>query len=316
MLDSATVSNLKALMVAAASLVASHPSWAADFQVETIAPGVAVYRNTGSFPGANSLVVERADGLLVVDAQPSPEAAKALLAQLAKAGKKPVRYVVLTHAHVEASGGASAFGAGTLVVASDNARAQLADAAYDTGAEWRARSRDPQAWREPARVLPVLHASGPMTLEDPERTVVVYPLARAHSGGDLYVSIPGSKVLAVGGLLAADRNPYGGDADIRGWISVLGELTRDDGTVLVPCAGKTLGAADARAQRDALAWVRGRVQQAFTDLTPADEVVAKVMADPALATWFPPDVRPSFARSIVEAAFAETVRDRKRRNLP
>jgi hypothetical protein len=71
-----------------------------------------------------------------------------------------------------------------------------------------------------------------------------------------------------------------------------------------------------RAPNDALAWVRGRVQQAFTDLTPADEVVAKVMADPALGTWFPPDTRPSFARTIVEAAFAETVRDRKRRNLP
>ena len=108
---------------------------AADFEVQTIAPGIAVYRNTAGFPGANSLVVDRADGLLVVDGQPSPEAAKALLAQLAKASKKPVRYLILTHAHVEASGGASAFAPATLVVASGQRGRADGRRAYDAGAE-------------------------------------------------------------------------------------------------------------------------------------------------------------------------------------
>jgi glyoxylase-like metal-dependent hydrolase (beta-lactamase superfamily II) len=314
----ATVSvRLRAAATVAACLAVSPAVAAPAFDVEAIAPGVSVYRNaTAGFPGANSTVVERADGLLVIDAQPSPQAAKALLAQLAKATKKPVRYLVLTHPHAESWGGASAFPPGTLIVASDNAAAKLADAGYDAGGEWRARAADTKAWTEPPRALPVLHASGPITLDDPARKVVVYPLPRAHSSGDLYVAIPDANVIAVGGLVVSDKNPFAGDAEIRGWIGVLAELIRDDATVLVPCAGRTVRAPDVRLVRDALAWVRGRVQQAFTDLTPTDEVVAKVLADPGLGAWLAPDARPSFARSVVEAAFHETVRDRKRRNLP
>jgi glyoxylase-like metal-dependent hydrolase (beta-lactamase superfamily II) len=287
------------------------------FEVETLAPGVAVYRNIAAgFPGANSLVVERADGLLVVDAQPSPEAARALLAALGKASDKSVRYLVLSHPHVEATGGASAFPASTLVIASDNARARLEDPSYDAGAECRARAADPAVWAEPKRVLPVLHASGPVTLDDPIRKVVVYPLPQAHSRGDLLVQIPGTGVVVVGGLLVGDRNPFGGDADIHGWIATLNDLVQDEQTRLVPCAGRVLTVNDVRMLRDGLAWVRGRVQQAFTDLVPRDEVVDRVMSDPALGKWLDRDARPSFARSIVEDAFSETVLDRKRRGLP
>src|SRR5437773_9358124 len=71
-----------------------------DFDVETLAAGIHVYRNaTAGLAGANSLVVERADGVLVVDAQPTPAAAKALLGAIAADVKKPVRYLILTHPH-------------------------------------------------------------------------------------------------------------------------------------------------------------------------------------------------------------------------
>jgi len=287
------------------------------FDVETLASGVHVYRNaTAGFPGANSLIVERADGLLVVDAQPSPEAARALLAAVAGAYKVPVRYLVLTHPHTESWGGASAFPEGTLIVASANARTALEDAAYDSGAEVRARAADPGAWKEPKRILPVLYAAAPFTLDDPLRKVVVYPLPRAHSRGDLWVELPGTSVMAIGGLLVPDRNPYGGDADVRGWIGALNDLIRDDVMVFVPSAGPTLGSDAARRLRDALAWTRGRVQEAFTNLVPAPEVVDRVMADPALPTWFDPRAKPSFARTIVTEAFDETMADRKRRGLP
>jgi glyoxylase-like metal-dependent hydrolase (beta-lactamase superfamily II) len=294
---------------------AAAPVRRGDFDVETLAPGIHVYRNVSAgFPGANSLVVERADGLLVVDAQPSPAAGRALLAALALGGKKPVRYLVLSHPHAEACGGASAFPEGTLVIASDAARVSLEDAAYDMGAEIRARAEP--GWVEPKRVLPVLHASAPMTLDDPSRKVVLYPLPRAHSRGDLWVDLPGTGVIAVGGLLVSDRNPYGGDCDVRGWIGALNELARDDITALVPSRGPAVGVEAVRSLRDALAWTRGRVQEAFTDLVPSDEVVGQVMADPDLGRRFDPLAKPSFARTVVSAAFEATMADRKRRGMP
>jgi glyoxylase-like metal-dependent hydrolase (beta-lactamase superfamily II) len=165
-------------------------------------------------------------------------------------------------------------------------------------------------------VLPVLHSGGPLTLDDPVRRVVVLPLPQAHSRGDLWVELPGTGVIAVGGLLTPDRNPFGGDADIHGWIGALNDLVREDLTSLVPCAGRTLSVVDVKQARDGLAWVRGRVQQAFTDLTPQDEIVARVLADPGLAKWFDPAAKPSFAGTIIEDTLNETLLDRKRRGLP
>ena len=288
-----------------------------DFDVETLSPGIRVYRNTAAtLAGANSLVIERADGLLVVDAQPTPSAAKALLASIASDLKKPVRYLVLTHPHAESCGGASAFPQDTLVVAAANARTALEDKGYDVGAEMRARAADAGTWDEPKRVLPVLYASAPFTLDDPVHKVILYPLPHAHSRGDLWVEIPGTGVMAVGGLLVGDRNPYGTDSDIRGWIGALNDLIRNDLTALVPSRGPALTVETVRATRDALAWTRGRVQEAFTDLVPAGEIVDRVLADRGLPQWFDPAAKPSFARTIVTQALNETVADRKRRGLP
>lgn len=305
------------VVLAAGAPHAAEPVRRGGFDVETIVPGVQVYRNaTAGFPGANSLVVDRADGLLVVDAQPSPEAARALIEVLAKATKKPVRYLVLTNPHVESWGGASAFPESTVVVASDNARARLEDAGYETGAEWRARAPRPEAWREPKRVLPVVHTSSPLTLDDPVHKAVLYPLPRAHSGGDLWVELPGTGVIAVGGLLVGDKNPYGGDCDIRGWIGALNDLLRDDVIALVPSTGPTQGEDSVRRMRDTLAWTRSHVQEAFTDLIPADRVVDHVLGEPGMSAWYALDASPSFARTLVEHAFDETLADRKRRGLP
>lgn len=310
--------TLAALAWAAATAAATAaPAPSEPFDVETLAPGVHVYRNRAAgFPGANSLVVERADGLLVVDAQPSPEAARALLGALAKTLKKPVRYLVLSHGHVESWGGASAFPKDTLVAGSSEARARLEDAGADAGAECRARAGDPAAWLEPERVLPVLHASGPFTLDDPVHKVVIYPLPHAHSRGDVWVDVVGTGVMAVGGVVVDDRNPYAADADVRGWISALNDLVRSDLKAVVPCAGRVLGVSDVRKLRDSLAWARGRVQQAFTDLVPQEAVVQTVLSDPSLPKWFDTQAKPSFVRLLVERALAETVADRRRRGMP
>ena len=287
------------------------------FEIESLAPGIQVYRNVSKGPpGINSLVVERADGLLVIGAQATPEGASALLATLAKSGKKPVHYLVLTHPHATSCGGASAFPAGTLVVSSDLTRELLADSSYDVGAEERARASDPGTWIEPPRVLPVLHASAPLTLDDPEHRVVLYPIRQSHARGDLWAEIPGTGIVAVGGLVTGDRNPYARDGNVHNWIGALNELARDGLTAIVPDSGRVLSVADVRAMRDALAWARQRVQQAFIDLVPREEVVARVLADPELPSRLDVRASPSFARIVVERVFEETLEDRRRRGMP
>jgi glyoxylase-like metal-dependent hydrolase (beta-lactamase superfamily II) len=302
--------------VAAAGLAAG-PARAGTFETETLAPGVHVLRNvTAGFPGRNSLVVERADGLLVVDAQPTPEAGRALLAAIATISKLPVRYLVFTHAHDDAMGGASAFGKDVLVVASTGARNALADPSYDAGAEIRSRSPDPQHFVEPPRVLPVLHSDGPMTLDDPRHRVVLYPLPRVHSRGDLWVEVPSAGVMAVGDVVVTDRNPYGADADVPAWISALNDLARSDASRIVPGAGPVVGPLEVKRMRDGLAWVRQGVQRAFTDLADRETIVPGVLADPKLADFFDLRAKPSFVRTIVDATYQSVLDDRRKHGLP
>ena len=287
------------------------------FEVRVVAPGVRVFRNAGpGAPPTNSVVVERKDGLLVVGAQPSPDAARALLAAIAGASKGPVRYLVYTDAHADSTGGASAFPKDVLVIASRGARDLLADPAYDAGAEARRRASKPADWVEPPRVLPVLHAEAPMTLDDPERKVVLVPLQQAHSRGDLWVEIPSAGVIAVGDLVVTDRNPYGAEADVGAWIAALNDLARGPEPTIVPLSGPVIGPLEVRRFRDGLAWVRLRVQGAFTDLVPRERIVAMVMEDPKLRTWFDLDAKPSFARTVVESVFASVSDDRAKRGMP
>lgn len=72
------------------------------FRLEVLAPGVwaaVVKPDPDAYAFANSLVVVGDDGVLVVDTQQSPAAARALAAKIDVRTGRPVRWVVNTHWH-------------------------------------------------------------------------------------------------------------------------------------------------------------------------------------------------------------------------
>ena len=305
---------LSCAVLASGAAVAETPKRIGGFDVTELTRGVMLF--TAAPPASkatNSLVVERKDGLLVVDAQPTVEAGRALLAAIAKVSKQPVRYLVLTHPHADAAGGAAAFAASTLVIGSTSARDRLADPAYDFAGEMRLRTSDPSASGASERPVPVLVSESPFTLDDPERKVVIYPLPRAHCTGNLWVEIPQAQVLAVGDLVVSDRNPYAGDASINQWIALLNDLARIEGTTIVPLAGPPVAPDVVRQLRDAFAWVRSRINKGFMDVDPPEQIVDRALADPKTATWFDLDARPSFVRTVFDRVFEETVEERRKR---
>jgi glyoxylase-like metal-dependent hydrolase (beta-lactamase superfamily II) len=146
----------------------------AAFTVDDVSEGVFILRPIAARPDlSNSLIVEREDGLLVVGPQASTSGAGELLDVISSISDKPVRYLVLTHAHAESAGGASAFPESTLVIGSVNARDSLRDPAFDFGAEVRLRSDNPKRWQAPPKRLPVMVVHARTELEDP----VIGPLA-------------------------------------------------------------------------------------------------------------------------------------------
>jgi cyclase len=84
----------------------------ATFTFRELAPGVLaaeVVPRPPHYAFANSLVVDLGDGLLVVDTQQSPDAARALIAELRSRWALPVRWVVNTHWHGDHVLGNSAY---------------------------------------------------------------------------------------------------------------------------------------------------------------------------------------------------------------
>ena len=287
---------------------------AGPFRAEELAAGVTLFRPAeGRTDLTNSLVVTREDGLLVVDAQPTPAAARLLLDAIAAHSEAPIRYLVLSHAHAEAAGGASAFPDSTLVIATRRAWEFLRDPSFDFGAE--ARERAGSAWREPPRRLPVLLLHARTELEDGLNEVEFLPLGEAHSHSDLLIQLPDRRIIYAGALAFVDRNPYVGAGSVSGWLGALNHLSKLDPALVVPLHGAPIDARGVRTLRDTLGWVRGQVEIGFIDQLPPDRIAERVLASAEIDRHFDMKTAPVFARGLVQAAVDEALDQRRKRGL-
>lgn len=314
--------RLLCLSLAAGLLVlpslAEEPAPRAVFAIEPIATGVHLFTPpAGRDDLTNSLVVERDDGLLVVGAQPTPDAARLLLTQLAGLGAKQPRYLVLPHPHAEAAGGAAAFPEATLIIGTDGCRTALADDSFDFAAEARARAvaRRESAWKEPPRPAPVLVLHGRTRLDDSRNPVELLPAALSHSSGDLMVQLPQENVVFAGALLFADGNPYVAGGNVGGWLSLLNHLARNRPALVIPLRGPAKDAREMRTMRDSLAWLRGQVDLAFIDEVPSERIPDRILGLEETANRFNIEAKPSFLRELVRQAVREAVEKRAKRGL-
>jgi glyoxylase-like metal-dependent hydrolase (beta-lactamase superfamily II) len=299
-------------LVAAAAADEPH-----EFVAEQLAEGVFLLQpRSQSTAWTNSLVVVRDEGPLVIDAQPSPEAARELLAAVATIDPRPIRFLVLSHPHAESTGGATAFPANTVVVASGGCARLLADPNYDTGAELRAAAAPPDTWIAPPRRLPVVVADGPLTLTDPERAVEIYPVGSAHSPGDVIIQLPKSSITYVGALVAMDGNPHPGDGDTRGWLDALHQISRAGSETIIPLRGPRATRADAVRFREGLAWLRGQVETGLRQGVPWEDIPNFVVQSYRFSEYYSPGATPPFHALLVEKVLREADDERTKRTLP
>jgi glyoxylase-like metal-dependent hydrolase (beta-lactamase superfamily II) len=254
-------------------------------------------------------VVELDDALLVVDAGTSPAAAWALLNELPRVSRKPVRYLVITHMHYDHAHGTQSFPADIQIIGTEYTRAMIAEgksvshptaegnrnfsaaqistltAALDTASTAAGRAvlrAQRRVWEQYLLSLKTLTPIPPnvtvterMSIFRGGREVQILFPGKAHTDGDLVVWLPKERVLVTGDLLQPNL-PYMGDGYLDQWADVLDSLDAKQPAVVLPGHGGAFrDMAALRTQRDYFrsAWRQLAVSKA-NGLTPEQAAVA------------------------------------------
>ena len=189
---------------------------------EPIGSGLYAYTAEGD---PNSGVIVGDDGVMVVDAQPTPAAANELIARVAKITDKPIQYVLLTHYHAARTLGAAAF-TGAEIYASDATRGLIAergkqDMEFEIG-------RFPRLFRAAEAIAgltwPTVTFPDQISVWLGRREVRIMHVGRGHTAGDVIAVVPDAGVVFSGDLVEYKSACYCGDAHFTDWLATLDNL--------------------------------------------------------------------------------------------
>lgn len=196
--------------------------------------GPGVFRRRYASFDLNVAAVVASDGVLVVDTRASPREAQELLDDLRHLSRRPARWVVNTHWHVDHTLGNALFPLAEIwghpSVPAMLAQRGAAAAVELVGAE--SEGAEPVA---PSRFVATSH-----WLDLGDRGVELRHLGRAHTDGDVVVVVPEAGVVLAGDLVEQSGPPaYGDDSYPLEWPATLarvGELL-GAGSAVVPGHG-------------------------------------------------------------------------------
>lgn len=244
-----------------------------------VAGGISMIEGANGFAGGNVAVSVGDDGVFIIDDEIEPMTAK-LKAALGALSKKPVRFVVNTHWHMDHAGNNPAMAAaGAVIVAQENVRKRLSvDAVIHMGAnEMKIKAQPPAA-------LPVITFADDVTLHVNGDDVHVIHVAPAHTDGDSIVHFTKANVIHTGDTVTASYPIVDIDSggQFEGFIAAADKILSlaNDQTKIIPGHGPLMTKADLTAYRQMLIDVRDKVGKLIAGKKSADEIkAAKPLAD-------------------------------------
>ena len=296
------------------------------FDLSHLAPGVyaAIATEQGS-AGSNAGIVDLGTQTLIFDAFDSPEAAFDLLAASQELTGRPPSCVVISHVHWDHWGGAQAIAPHVPILTSHAIRAgmpasvawiedlqQSPDKIYDLMAQEQAhlaaepgpaqRTALERSIRRLERLrgrlptlsfhYPDLTFDGTLILHGTARIAELHVTANGHTLSDIYLHLPGDRLLFMGDLGFFASQPFMVFCDPDGWHRHLEHLARLDVDTYVPGHGPLGTRDDIALQRRYLDVIQEVVTSAVREGVPVDEVLAHVLPPPfdawqaaGLARW-------------------------------
>ncbi|MBS0418787.1 MAG: MBL fold metallo-hydrolase [Proteobacteria bacterium] len=196
---------------------------ASDFpRWKKLVPNVYVYSDVlteaGTTLTTNSLIVVTGDGVVVVDGQDNLAQGNAMVGNIKKITPQPIKYVVIASDHPDHVGGNAAFRAANVNVVF-----------ISSPASQKVLERNPNP---PSEVV-----ADQRTLHLGESDIEILNLGRGHTGGDLAVYLPESKVLFLGELYLRFVFPAMVTAFPSEWVATIEKAQAMDVSWYVPGHG-------------------------------------------------------------------------------
>jgi len=181
------------------------------------------------FVPGNSTALITNEGVILVDDKFEIDHDN-IVAMLKTVTSEPVKYVINTHFHADHTGGnAKLQAAGTLAVASAQARARMVEGKLSG--------------------LPDITVQPRGTLYLGGKTAEIYWLGRSHTDGDIVVLFPEERVLAAGDMYTNEKDTpelidYAGGGSAKEWPATVDKLMKLDFDTVVPGHGDVAKKAD------------------------------------------------------------------------
>jgi cyclase len=278
----------RVLLAAALAALACSPGFSqaridyAKLEIKTIDLGHGVYYL--GWQGGDSLFLVGDDGVLLVDTAVAQLGDK-IKAAIARVSDKPIRLVVITHAHADHFGANELMAkGGAVIVGHEKLRERMEKGQYLAAFKQTIPPSPPAA-------LPVITYADAMTIHFGGETVQLIHAPRAHTDNDTLVYFKRANVVHASGTFGGDRSyPFfdmSSGGSLAGTIGAEEKMLSmaDDKTRVVADEGDPGSTAGLKASHDMLVTLRARVQKLIDEGKTEDQAVAEKPAKDLDARW-------------------------------
>lgn len=205
-------------------------------RVEEVAPGAYAYvQPDGSWALNNTGFLVGSDAVVAVDACYTEARTRAFREAIRGVTPEPVRTLVNTHHHADHTHGNCVMLPEATVVGHERAREEILATGFSVTALL------PADVGELTLAPPVVTFSDRLDLWVGDQKAELVHVGPAHTTNDVYVWLPGRRVLYTGDLAFNGGTPFAVQGSVAGWIEALAVLRGLDAETVVPGHGDPCG---------------------------------------------------------------------------
>jgi glyoxylase-like metal-dependent hydrolase (beta-lactamase superfamily II) len=256
----------------------SPPSW--ETELRQIGPNVYAYIQGGG-PGRSNVSISNCgvvigdDGVMVFDTTTAPIQAKALIAAIRKVTDKPFRHVVYSHPHGDHINGGQYF-EGAEFISTPYCREEVAKQVATLPAVWEKRDGWAEGNEPRKLIVPTTTFDGKVTYRYGKTVVELFPMAPAHTYGDMVMYLPQEQILFMGDMAFFYVAPFCHNSHPSRWIERCKEIDRMPVRTIVAGHGPLGGKAELADMRGYLELLKAEARRRYDAKLSAGAAAAQI----------------------------------------